>query len=56
MCVLCERVLWDVAHRAQVTDIENSTNYWEMFSPQVMDVTLKLHNTCIRRLAAKHGG
>ncbi|GFR45049.1 hypothetical protein Agub_g6420, partial [Astrephomene gubernaculifera] len=39
-----------------ITDIQSSTMLWEELDPGVMDVSLSLHNSCIRRLLSKHQG
>ncbi len=39
-----------------VTDIEDSTALWETLPAVDMDVSLRLHNSCVRTLAAEHNG
>ncbi len=39
-----------------VTDIESSTSLWEELEATVVDIAVKLHNVCIRNLAAEHHG
>ncbi|GFH29742.1 guanylate cyclase domain-containing protein, partial [Haematococcus lacustris] len=39
-----------------VTDIQDSTWLWDSLAPEVMNMALKLHNDCLRTLAADHQG